>query len=111
MKRDFQSLEGSIQRVANGDFQTTVDEDLGIYESLKDNLQNIETSFQEAVAQEVRSDNMRTELITNVSHDLKTPLTSMISYIDLLKNKNLPEEERALHHNTGIRQQSSKALD
>ena len=94
MKRDFQSLEGSIQRVANGDFQTTVDEDLGIYESLKDNLQNIETSFQEAVAQEVRSQNMRTELITNVSHDLKTPLTSMISYIDLLKNKNLPEEER-----------------
>ena len=94
MKRDFQSLEGSVQRVANGDFQTTVDEDLGIYESLKDNLQNIETSFQEAVAQEVRSHNMRTELITNVSHDLKTPLTSMISYIDLLKNKNLPEEER-----------------
>ena len=94
MKRDFQSLEGIIQRVANGDFQTTVDEDLGIYESLKDNLQNIETSFQEAVAQEVRSQNMRTELITNVSHDLKTPLTSMISYIDLLKNKNLPEEER-----------------
>ena len=46
-------------------------EDLGIYESLKDNLQNIETSFQEAVAQEVRSQNMRTELITNVSHDLK----------------------------------------
>ena len=94
MERDFQSLEGSIQRVANGDFQTTVEEDLGIYESLKDNLQNIETSFQEAVAQEVRSQNMRTELITNVSHDLKTPLTSMISYIDLLKNKNLPEEER-----------------
>ena len=94
MKRDFQSLEGIIQRVANGDFQTTVEEDLGIYEPLKDNLQNIETSFQEAVAQEVRSQNMRTELITNVSHDLKTPLTSMISYIDLLKNKNLPEEER-----------------
>lgn len=94
MKRDFQSLAGIIQRVANGDFQTTVEEDLGIYEPLKDNLQNIETSFQEAVAQEVRSQNMRTELITNVSHDLKTPLTSMISYIDLLKNKNLPEEER-----------------
>lgn len=87
MKRDFQSLEGSIQRVANGDFQTTVEEDLGIYEPLKDNLQNIETSFQEAVAQEVRSQNMRTELITNVSHDLKTPLTSMISYIDLLKTR------------------------
>lgn len=94
MKRDFQSLAGIIQRVANGDFRTTVEEDLGIYEPLKDNLQNIETSFQEAVAQEVRSQNMRTELITNVSHDLKTPLTSMISYIDLLKNKNLPEEER-----------------
>ncbi len=94
MKKDFQSLEAIIQRVANGDFQATMEEGLGIYEPLKDNLQNIETSFQEAVAQEVRSQNMRTELITNVSHDLKTPLTSMISYIDLLKNKDLPEEER-----------------
>ena len=93
MKRDFQSLEGIIQRVANGDFQTTVDEDLGIYESLKDNLQNIETSFQEAVAQEVRSQNMRTELITNVSHDIKTPLTSIINYVDLLKREN-PEDPK-----------------
>ena len=95
MKKDYLALETIIQRVANGNFQTDIEESLGMYEPLKSNLQNIEASFQDAVAQEVRSQNMRTELITNVSHDLKTPLTSMISYIDLLKNEELPQEERS----------------
>ena len=37
---------------------------------------------------------MKTDLITNVSHDLKTPLTAIITYVDLLKNENLSEEDR-----------------
>lgn len=44
--------------------------------------------------EEVKSQKMKTDLVTNVSHDLKTPLTAMITYIDLLKEKDLTEEER-----------------
>ena len=46
-------------------------------------------------ASEARSERLKTELITNVSHDLRTPLTSVITYVDLLKNAELTEEERA----------------
>ena len=46
----------------------------------------------EAVDQRIRSDRFRTELITNVSHDLKTPLTSIINYVDLLKSATWPTE-------------------
>ena len=46
-------------------------------------------------ASEARSERLKTELITNVSHDLRTPLTSVITYVDLLKNPGLTEEERA----------------
>lgn len=60
MKKDYLTLETIIQRVANGNFQTDIEESLGMYEPLKSNLQNIEASFQDAVAQEVRSQNMRT---------------------------------------------------
>ena len=45
--------------------------------------------MQKAVEERMRSDRFRTELITNVSHDLKTPLTSIINYVDLLKKLNL----------------------
>ena len=44
--------------------------------------------------EEVRSQNMKTELITNVSHDLKTPLTAIITYVDLLKDDSLDEATR-----------------
>lgn len=47
---------------------------------------------EEAVQEQMRSDRFRTELITNVSHDLKTPLTSIINYVDLLKKLNLQDE-------------------
>lgn len=43
---------------------------------------------------------MKTELISNVSHDLKTPLTSIITYVDLLKQKGITEEEREKYINT-----------
>ena len=42
----------------------------------------------------MKSQRLKTELISNVSHDLKTPLTSIITYVDLLKNENITEEER-----------------
>ena len=54
----------------------------------------VKEGFTEAVEREVKSQNMKNELITNVSHDLKTPLTAIITYLDLLKQDGLTEEEQ-----------------
>lgn len=92
--KDFDVLSKVIEQVAQGSPKVEITEDLGAFEPLKQSLQNLQTNFHQAVEQEVKSQNMKTELITNVSHDLKTPLTSIISYIDLLKKDNLSKEER-----------------
>ena len=51
-------------------------------------------ALKKAVEKEVKSERTKTELITNVSHDLKTPLTAIITYVNLLKQENITEEER-----------------
>lgn len=53
---------------------------------------NIQGGLKKAVDDAVKGERMKTELITNVSHDLKTPLTSIINYVDLLKKENLNDE-------------------
>ena len=55
-------------------------------------LNNLGKSISEAVAEQMRSEHFKAELITNVSHDLKTPLTSIINYVDLLKKEPMPNE-------------------
>ena len=54
-------------------------------------LNSISSGFEEAVDKRLTSEKMKIELITNVSHDLKTPLTSIISYVDLLKNEDISD--------------------
>ena len=66
----------------------------GIFEPLKKELRQIRNGFSKAVEEEVKSQRMKTELITNVSHDLKTPLTAITTYVELLKNSQITEEER-----------------
>ncbi|MCL2865319.1 MAG: HAMP domain-containing histidine kinase [Lachnospiraceae bacterium] len=56
-------------------------------------VNNIGNGLQMALEESLRSERMKTELITNVSHDIKTPLTSIINYIDLLKKENLQESK------------------
>ncbi len=56
-------------------------------------INNISSSFENALGREMKSERFKTELITNVSHDIKTPLTSIINYIDLLKNENINDEK------------------
>ena len=54
----------------------------------------MDSMVKNAVEKELRSERLKTELITNVSHDIRTPLTSIIAYIDLLKQSDLDEESR-----------------
>ncbi|MEJ8544342.1 sensor histidine kinase [Brevibacillus borstelensis] len=62
---------------------------------LADNLNNIKQGFKASVEGQVKSERLKSELITNVSHDLKTPLTSIVNYVNLLKEENLKPEEIA----------------
>jgi signal transduction histidine kinase len=90
----YNKLFEAANKIAEGNLEVNIQEDLGIFNSLSSKLQNIQNGFKKAVREEVKSQRMKTELITNVSHDLKTPLTSIITYVDLLKDENLPVEKR-----------------
>ena len=94
VSNDYQVLLQSANHLAQGEFNDKINQDLGLFNSLKDELNCINDGFKDAVSKEVASQKMKTELISNVSHDLKTPLTSIISYIDLLKNEDLSKEQQ-----------------
>ena len=59
----------------------------------EENLQSIQSGIQKAVDEQMRAERMKTELITNVSHDIKTPLTSIVNYIDLLEKEDIQPEK------------------
>jgi len=58
-------------------------------------LNNMREAVRRAVEVEMKSERLKTDLITNVSHDIKTPLTSIINYVDILKREHLPDERIA----------------
>jgi signal transduction histidine kinase len=94
---DFKALKRMnehISAVKSGDY-TPRNEEVGspIY-AATERINEISTSIQETVEKQVKSERMKIELVTNVSHDLKTPLTSIISYIDLLSDEELPPAAR-----------------
>lgn len=53
-------------------------------------INSIGTGLERALQEQVRSERLKADLITNVSHDIKTPLTSIINYVDLLKREQIP---------------------
>ncbi len=87
----------ALSKVESGDLNYTVDEvDMPkAVKPLATKANNLTAGLNKALDEAVRSERMKTELITNVSHDLKTPLTSIITYTDLLKHCNI-EDEKAL---------------
>lgn len=92
-RRQYSQLVKVVDNIADGNFDMDVEETLGMFEPLHRKLRDIKIGFKKAVDEEVKSQNMRTELITNVSHDLKTPLTSIITYVNLLKDEHLEDEK------------------
>lgn len=93
-QKKYNLLLDQLNQIAEGKFDGTIEENLGMFEPLKEKLGRIQKGFSKAVEQEVKSERTKTELITNVSHDLKTPLTAIITYVNLLKQENLTKEER-----------------
>lgn len=94
VKGDYENLLCGVNRIAEGDLESEITEDVGVFEPIKGELSKIRTGFKKAVDEEVKSQRMKTELITNVSHDLKTPLTAITTYIELLKKEDITEDER-----------------
>lgn len=94
IQEDYKRLLTATQELGKGNFGAEIDSDLGIFNSLKYEFNNIKTGFEKAVDEEIKSQNMKNELIGNVSHDLKTPLTCIKNYIVLLQDDSLTNEMR-----------------
>ena len=90
----FRQIFDGGERIAKGDYSHPIDTGKMMYElrAHAENLNNVQTGVAAAVEEKMKSERFRTELITNVSHDIKTPLTSIVNYVDLLKRENLENE-------------------
>ena len=88
------SLKAAGEKLAAGEFEYKIDTKHMYWEFKHhaENLNSIGDGMAAAVEQRMKSERLKTELITNVSHDIKTPLTSIINYVDLLERPHTPEE-------------------
>lgn len=93
LQEKYKLLLKSTNQLAEGHLDTPIEGDIGLFNPIQDELKKIQKGFKKAVDEEVKNERMKTELVTNVSHDLRTPLTAIITYTDLLKNEK-DEEKR-----------------
>ena len=91
----FDQIAEAIKEIANGDtrYRLKEDEFSGREASVVKDLNNISKGFQGAINDQVKSERLKADLITNVSHDIKTPLTSIITYVGLIKRENIVNEK------------------
>ena len=94
LQKKYGLLLHATNEIAEGNLNVAITEDMGVFEPLKPQIIRIQRGFKNAVEEETKSQRMKAELITNVSHDLKTPLTAIITYINLLKEDSVTEEQR-----------------
>ena len=87
-------LQDGAKRVASGDLSKQVDTSKMFWEFKKhgENINKVSEGISIAVEEQLKSERFKTELITNVSHDIKTPLTSIINYVDLIKKEKVSDE-------------------
>lgn len=84
----------STEKIAQGELTEIPIEGKSPIAKHAEHLNNLQEGVKISVTEQAKSERLKTELITNVSHDLRTPLTSIITYTDLLKQPNLSEEDR-----------------
>ena len=86
-------IKRGIKEIASGkvDYQIPVDRLRGENLDIAERVNDIGNGLQRAVEEGMKSERLKTDLITNVSHDIKTPLTSIINYVDLLKRENFDD--------------------
>ena len=88
--RKFQTIQEGLKLIKTGVYDYKINLDgAGEFKQLAEDVNAMTSGLKIAVQSEVKSERLKTELITNVSHDIKTPLTSIISYVDLLKREGL----------------------
>ena len=88
--KQFKDIENAAKKIYEGE-KIKLDSSKFIkdFEPVIKYLNDVSDGFNNAVEEKMKSERLKTELITNVSHDIKTPLTSIINYVDLLKNENI----------------------
>lgn len=89
-----QKIKDGGEKIAKGDLHHKIDTQymFGDFKEFCGSLNNINEGLQVAVNERMKSEHFKTELITNVSHDIKTPLTSIINYVDLIKKEECENE-------------------
>ena len=91
----FKQIHDATEKIYKGDTNIKLDESLytGVLKELAIYINDIAGGFSNAIKESLKSERLKTELITNVSHDIKTPLTSIINYVNLLKQENIQNEK------------------
>jgi len=91
----FDRVRRGMAQVAAGQSDASIDTSfmLPAFKMHSDNISNVSEGINKAVDEKLKSERMKTELITNVSHDIKTPLTSIINYVDLMEKHGTEDPE------------------
>ena len=86
------TLQKGGEKLARGDFSSPIDTRYLLWDFKRygQELNDVQGGLEQAVQEQMKAEHLKTELITNVSHDIKTPLTSIVNYVDLLKKENMP---------------------
>ena len=88
---NLRTLQKGGEKLAEGDYSQSIDTKLlfGDFRRYGQRMNELRTGMEQAVQEQTKADRMKTELITNVSHDIKTPLTSIVNYVDLLQKEDI----------------------